>query len=77
MKFFFHSCYKLDPIEIEDNGDVQCFLNEQFHVDTKYRSLLYIEVVENISQNMRQYEGEKHITSLSGSKQDENIDTTP
>ena len=77
MKYLFHSCYKLDPIEIEDNGDVQCFLKEQFRVDTQYRSPLYIEVVENISQNVRQYEGDKHITGLSGSKQDENIGTTP
>ena len=22
IKYLFHSCYKLDPIEIEDNGDV-------------------------------------------------------
>ena len=77
MKYLFHSCYKLDPIEIEDNGDVQCFLKEQFRVDTQYISLLYIEIVENISQNVRQYEGDKHITGLSGSKQDENIGTTP
>ena len=40
MKYLFHSCYKLDPIEIEENGDVQCFLKEQFRVDTKYRSIL-------------------------------------
>ena len=52
MKYLFHSYYKLDPIKIEDNEDVQCFLKEQFRIDTKYRSPLYIEVVENISQNL-------------------------
>ena len=77
MKYLFHLCYKFGPIEIEDNGDVQCFLIEQFRVDTKYISLLYIEVVENISQNVRQYEGEKQITGVSGSNQNENIHTTP
>ena len=53
MKYLFYSCYKLDPIKIEDNGDVQWFLKEQFRIDTKYRSPLYIEAVKKISQNVR------------------------
>ena len=49
MKYLFHSCYKLDPIEIEDNRDVQCFLKEQFCVDTQYRSPLYRPSFRRIS----------------------------
>ena len=52
MKYLFHSYYKLDPIKIENNGDVQSFLKVQFRVDIKYKSPLYIEVVQNISQNV-------------------------
>ena len=33
--------------------------------------------MENISQNVKRYEGENHIIGVSGSNQDENIDTTP
>ena len=29
MKYIFYSAYKLDPIEIEDDGDIQCFIKEQ------------------------------------------------
>ncbi|KAF3457948.1 hypothetical protein FNV43_RR02610 [Rhamnella rubrinervis] len=43
MKFIVRSCYKLDPIEIENDGDVKCFFKEHFrgYNDT---SPLFIEV---------------------------------
>ena len=41
MKYIFHSSYILDPIEIENDGDVQCFLKEQFHVDWAHRSICW------------------------------------
>ncbi|KAF3440582.1 hypothetical protein FNV43_RR18866 [Rhamnella rubrinervis] len=44
MKFIVRSCYKLDPIEIENDGDVKCFFKEHFRVDTMHTSPLFIEV---------------------------------
>ena len=44
MKFIVRSCYKLDPIEIENDGDVKCFFKEHFRVDTIHASPLFIEV---------------------------------
>ena len=44
IKFIVRSCYKLDPIEIENDGDVKCFFKEHFCVDTIHASPLFIKV---------------------------------
>lgn len=44
MKFIPRSCYKLDPIEIENDGDVNCFFKDYFRVETMHVSPLFIEV---------------------------------
>lgn len=44
MKFIVRSCYKLDPIEIENDGDVNCFFKDYFRVETMHVSPLFIEV---------------------------------
>ncbi|KAF3445800.1 hypothetical protein FNV43_RR10977 [Rhamnella rubrinervis] len=44
MKFIVRSSYKLDPIEIEDDEDVQCFFKEYFRVDIVHTSPLFIEI---------------------------------
>ena len=44
MKFIVRTCYKLDPIEIENDGDVKCFFKEHFCVVTMYTFPLFIEV---------------------------------
>ena len=54
MKYIFHSSYKLDPIEIENDGDVQCFIKEQFRVDATHRSPLYIEVSPRVVHTTEQ-----------------------
>ena len=38
----------LGPIEIENDGDVQCFMKEQFRVDSAHKSPLYVEVSPNV-----------------------------
>ena len=42
MKYIFHSSYKLDPIEIESDEDVQCFMKEQFRVDSALLFLCFV-----------------------------------
>ncbi|KAF3456116.1 hypothetical protein FNV43_RR00764 [Rhamnella rubrinervis] len=44
MKFIIQSCYKLDPIENENDGGVKCFFKEHFYVGTIHTSLLSIKV---------------------------------
>ena len=44
MKFIVRLCYKFDPIEIENDGDVKCLFKEHFCVDTMHTSPLFIEI---------------------------------
>ena len=68
MKYIFHSSYKLDPIEIESDEDVQCFMKEQFRVDSAHRSPLYIEVSQRVLHtNDQEKSGSRGHRFVSGS----------
>ena len=69
MKYIFHSSYMLDPIEIENDGDVQCFIKEQFRVDSAHRSPLYVEVSPSVVHREQNCGRENAFGSGSGSHQ--------
>ena len=59
----------LDPIEIENDGDVQCFIKEQFRVDSAHRSPLYVEVSPSVVHREQNCGRENAFGSGSGSHQ--------
>ncbi|KAF3438944.1 hypothetical protein FNV43_RR17219 [Rhamnella rubrinervis] len=44
IMYIVRSTYKLDPIEIENDGDMKCFFKEYCRVDTVHASPLFIEI---------------------------------